>query len=182
MTPAPQATDFRKDQADPRARAPGPRPRFRGPRARRRIPCSREKIPCTFPARGKKFPARRRREFDRKRLKSHAILPHAATFWPVFPAKSLGAGNFPCPALHRPGPPRALGALPLNSGFLECGADPHWDSPRRRRPLDRPLRRLAHERPIDVERALDADRVEIHREPGLGVGAAEVAKLLQERP
>ena len=41
---------------------------------------------------------------------------------------------------------------------------------------------IALERPIDIERAFDADRVEIRLEPRLGVIAAEVAQLLEERP
>src|SRR5580658_4182834 len=53
---------------------------------------------------------------------------------------------------------------------------------RRGRALGRRLCRIALERPIDVERALDADRVEIRLEPFLGVIASEVVQLLEERP
>src|SRR5271157_311536 len=55
-------------------------------------------------------------------------------------------------------------------------------SPSRPRGPDRRFRRVAPELAVDVERALDADCVEILFEPGLGVLAAEVAQLLQEGP
>src|SRR5271157_3564385 len=75
--------------------------------------------------------------------------------------------------------------MPVHAGapLLKApGAARHHRWLRRRRALEGLLRRLAPERAVDVERALDADRVEILVEPGLGVLAAEVAQFLQEGP
>src|SRR5271165_47701 len=51
-----------------------------------------------------------------------------------------------------------------------------------RRAFGRRLRLGAPQRPVDVERAFDADRIVIRLEPRFGVRAAEVAQLLKIRP
>src|SRR5208282_4178312 len=120
-------------------------------------------------------------------------------FEPVFPAKSLGAGNFPCPTPRRPGrrapwkrflsildfqsqEPIRVPSSPRDETQFRRARRSAWASRSRRRALDRRLRRLAPQLAVDVERAFDPDRVEIRLEPSLGVLPAEVAQLLQEGP